>query len=186
MHLIVCGALFRPPEKVKLSPDEPNGNNGLYLYIFKNTAYNVVCLHSFFIWLGLAVIYLHLPPYTVSLGYSTNQAATLISINGISNLIGRCSFGGLGSLNILSPMCLYTLGFCGAGICIVLCPILDHYMWLVVCSAVFGFLWGTYGPMYPEVMLSIMDLNLISVTYGYSMIFMAIGSLAGGPLSGKV
>ncbi len=186
LNLIICGALFRPVEDENKKA-ELIQNKGLYLHVFKNISYNIVCLHSILTWFGITLIYMHLPTYANSIGYNKHQVATLISIVGVANLIGRLVFGGLNSILItLSPMCLYTLGLAGAGITIILCPISNNYIWLASCSGGFGFLWAAFGPIYPEVMIDIIDLNLLSVAYGYSMFFMAIGTLSAGPISGKI
>ncbi len=186
LNLIICGALFRPVENENKNA-ELIQNNGLYLHVFKNISYNIVCFHSILTWFGITLIYMHLPTYAISVGYNKHQVATLMSIAGVANLIGRLVFGGLNSiLTKLSPMCLYTLGLFGAGITISLCPVSNNYIWLASCSGGFGFLWSAQGPLYPEVMLSIIDLNLLSVAYGYSMFFMAIGTLSAGPISGKI
>ena len=70
----------------------------LNLYIFQNSAYLVLCVNNIFATFGLAVVYVHLASYAISLGFRENEAALLFSAMGISNFIGRVVYGFLGHL----------------------------------------------------------------------------------------
>ena len=123
----------------------------LNLYIFQNSAYLALCLNNIFCTFGLAVVYVHLASYALSLGYLDNEAALLFSVMGISNFIGRVVFGFLGHLPCFSPISIYSGGFFLSGIVIVCTPYAQSYTGLVVCAACFGALTGCFGTQLPQV-----------------------------------
>ena len=123
----------------------------LNLYIFQNSAYLALCVNNIFATFGLAVVYVHLASYAISLGFRENEAALLFSAMGISNFIGRVVYGFLGHLPCFSPISLYSGGFFLAGVVIGFTPYAQSYIALMVCAAGFGFLTGCFGTQLPQV-----------------------------------
>ena len=130
----------------------PKINQNMNIHVFKNTGYIVLHLNSVLVMFSTVLVYVHFGAYAMSIGYDDTTAATLFSTMGISNFIGRFVFGGLGHVNGLSAIGLYTGGFLVSAIIIVLIPCAKTFISLVCCAAGFGLATACNGSKMPQVM----------------------------------
>ena len=117
----------------------------LTLSIFKNKSYVAICFNNVLVTFGLSVIYVHLGSYGLSVGLSHKQATALFSVMGISNMIGRFSWGLLGQLPCVSGMSIYTGGFFLSSLAVAFIPVCDSLTGLLVCSGCIGLFTGCLG-----------------------------------------
>ncbi len=190
-HLVLIGAMLRP---FNAKQDDLNENdvimeqksrNASNIQIFKNTNFLVLCIHTTIISFGLNVIYVHLSAYAASIEFTENQGAFLFSVLGVSNFLGRLVYGGLNQLPYFTPSCLHLWGFLVAGVTTALIPLVTHYYALMIYSGIFGLVTASYGAIVPQIIVEILDISKLTSGYGYNLVFMAIGTLAGGPVAGK-
>ena len=189
MHLIVLCALYRPmPPLHDTDPDKRRQTGGfrdqLNIHIFKNTSYILLLIQIVVASFGLSVVYVHLAAYAGTLGYSDDSSAMLFSTMGISNFLGRLAYGAVNQLPWVSPHYLYILGFVLSGMLTVACPLFTNYIAMQAYAALFGFFTACFGTILPQVIIHIVGADLITNAYGYVLLFMAIGTLAGGPTAG--
>ncbi len=190
-HLVLIGALLRP---FNAKPEDINENDAVIekkpgnvsnIHILKNTNFLVLCIHTTIISFGISVIYVHLSAYAASIEFSENQGTFLFSILGVSNLMGRLMYGGLNQLPYFTPSCLHLWGFLVAGVITALVPLVTHYYALMIYSSIFGMVTASFGAILPQIIVEILDISKLTSGYGYNLVFMAIGTLAGGPVAGK-
>ncbi len=117
----------------------------LNLDIFQNAHFVLFCLNQTLLTFGLSIVYVHLASYAMSIGYSENEGTLLISAMGLSNFLGRIVFGLIGQLPNLTPIAIYTCGILLSGIVVGISPIIQSYVVLVVCSALFGGFTASFG-----------------------------------------
>ena len=132
------------------------------------------------------MVLVHLPAYGGTLGFSEDASAMLLSTLGISNFVGRFTYGATNQIPWVKAVYLYIIGFTLAGALTVMCPLFTSYIALQVYASLFGFLTACFGSMLPVVIVDIIGAGLITNGYGYALLFMAFGALAGGPVAGKM
>ena len=199
LNMCVCGALLRPirldtphkfpnPKedlKIREESREKKKTSLFNLSIFRNFHYLMLCLNNTFICYGLSVVYVHLPAYAGTLGFTENQGAWLFSVLGVSNFIGRIAFGLLAHIPAISSTSLYLCALSSVGVITLFVPLATSFSGLLAYAGVFGFLSAAFGALLPQVVVIVLlDLSLIASGYGYILIFEALGTLLGAPVAG--
>ena len=113
--------------------------------LFQNKSYVAICFNNILVTFGLSVIYVHLGSYGLSMGLNHQQATALFSVMGISNMIGRFSWGLLGQLPCVSGMSIYTGGFFLSSLAVASIPFCNSLIGLLVCSGCIGLFTGCLG-----------------------------------------
>ena len=73
-----------------------------------------------------------------------HQAYWLISVVGISNIVGRLMFGYIADMKCVNRLMLYNTVLVICGICSVISVVMDNFMLLTCYSFIFGFFVGMY------------------------------------------
>ena len=198
LNMCVCGALLRPIrlDTSHKSPDtkedlktgaqnqEKKKTSLLNLSIFRNFHYLLLCLNNAFFCYGLSVVYVHLPAYAGTIGFTENQGAWLFSVLGVCNFIGRIAFGVLAHIPAIGTTSLYLCALSSVGVVTLFVPLATSFSGLLGYAGVFGFLSAAFGTLLPQVIVTVLDLSLMASGYGYILIFEAIGTLLGAPVAG--
>ncbi|KAK2157872.1 hypothetical protein LSH36_183g00043 [Paralvinella palmiformis] len=157
--------------------------SSLNLHIFKKVGFLLLCLNNFFFLFGLSIVYVHLTAYSTTRKMDEDAASMLVSIIGISNLVGRPCFGLFAKIRNC-PRMLYAISFSLCGVVVVLVPLIEGVISLMILAAAFGFLSAAIGPLLPLILTDFLSMDLFSSAYGYLLVFEAVGSLCGPPASG--
>ncbi|XP_067908655.1 monocarboxylate transporter 12-like isoform X1 [Heterodontus francisci] len=135
---------------------------------------------------GCSTPFVHLVPYAVSAGVSQQQAAFLMSILGIVNIIGNISFGWLTDRRLLKKYRKYcyilTIGM--DGLCSLFIPILRSFPLLVPYSVLYGYFDGAYVALIPVVTSDIAGNAFLSSALGIVYFIHGIPYLIGPPIAG--
>jgi len=196
LNLVVCAALLREIPKANIQPKAffpknkldtlPQIKAILNFQIFKDIGYSMLCLNTLFVSFGLSTVYVHLSSYSESLDFSKYQSNLLITTIGASNLVGRIAFGLANQFPIVNAMDLYFLGWFCSGLATILITFAPYYCTLQIYAAIFGFFTSVFGTILPQVIVERVGVDKITNGYGYVLVFMAIGSLAGAPCAGMI
>ena len=198
LNLCVCGALFRPLNLEKLCDDNKNEivdkkvkklrerTSIFNVEVFKNWRYICLGINNFLLCFGLSVVYGHMSAYASSCGLDKYKSASLVSIIGLSNFIGRLLLGFVGLYRGFSSECLYTICFLLSGIAVELKTFASDYAALMVLAILFGFCSASFGVFLPQIIIDYLGVKLLSSGYGYMLVFEAIGTLLGSPVAGKI
>jgi len=90
----------------------------------------------------------YIPDLAVTHALSTSEAAALISLVGVFNIIGRILAGVITDcFNVKSTLTYIVTLFVAAGVNVII-PWCDGFASLAVVSAVFGLCMGTFDPLY--------------------------------------
>jgi MFS family permease len=135
---------------------------------------------------GLCVPYVFLPDRGRAVGLDPSSAAFLISIVGISNMVGRLVFGFISDFECVNRLMLYNsvLVLCGAFS--VLSTFCVNYPLLGAYSASFGLLIGIYICLTSIVLVDLLGLEKLSNAFGLVLLFQGIGAVMGPPIAGAV
>uniref|UniRef100_H2ZDK4 Major facilitator superfamily (MFS) profile domain-containing protein n=1 Tax=Ciona savignyi TaxID=51511 RepID=H2ZDK4_CIOSA len=123
---------------------------------------------------------------TSDLGFSADEGALLVSVVGLSNLIGRFSWGAL--LNLFPqyrPIVLFIALRALASALTLLSPLAVTFtLQIIYCGAV-GLMFGSWS-LYPLVVADMFGDNTLNVAFGYLEVFDGIGCLIGPTFGGLI
>ncbi|XP_008825718.1 monocarboxylate transporter 12 isoform X1 [Nannospalax galili] len=210
LNLCVCGALMRPITlKEDHSSSEKNHDHGTqkedYSPLTKEWAQTSLCcslqreysflLMSDFVVLAVSVLFMaygcsplfvYLVPYALSVGVSHQQAAFLMSILGVIDIIGNITFGWLTDRRFLKNyryVCyLFAVGL--DGLCYLCLPMLQSLPLLVPFSCTFGYFDGAYVTLIPVVTAEIVGTTSLSSALGVVYFLHAVPYLVSPPIAG--
>ncbi|XP_005565970.2 monocarboxylate transporter 12 isoform X1 [Macaca fascicularis] len=216
LNLCVCGALMRPitlkedhttPEQnhVCRTQKEDFKRVSPYSSLTKEWAQTCLCcclqqeysflLMSDFVVLAISVLFMaygcsplfvYLVPYALSVGVSHQQAAFLMSILGVIDIIGNITFGWLTDRRCLKNyqyVCyLFAVGM--DGLCYLCLPMLQSLPLLVPFSCTFGYFDGAYVTLIPVVTTEIVGTTSLSSALGVVYFLHAVPYLVSPPIAG--
>ncbi|KAM5236489.1 monocarboxylate transporter 12 [Ctenodactylus gundi] len=216
LNLCVCGALMRPitlkddhssPEQnhtgqtqkedcAKASPCSSLTNDWaqtcdccplLQEYSFLLMLdFAVFAISVLFMAYGCSPLFVYLVPYALSVGVSHQQAAFLMSIFGVIDIIGNITFGWLTDRRCLKNyryVCyLFAVGL--DGLCYLCLPMLQSLSLLVPFSCTFGYFDGAYVTLIPVVTAEIVGTASLSSALGVVYFLHAVPYLVSPPIAG--
>ena len=137
---------------------------------------------------GQSVVYTHIVALFVSLDYSYKHSLHLVSVMGVSNVVGRIILGLLARRNFcISLSTLFSVSYVTAGISCFFLAFTSTFLFSIFLSIVLGFTLAAYGPVYNEYLCSIVDPNSgnrFAHAYGMLLVSMGVGTLFGAPSAG--
>ncbi|XP_064615783.1 monocarboxylate transporter 13-like [Liolophura sinensis] len=182
LNICVCGALMRP---ITVREILNNGDNKLMdMSLLRNYGFVFLGVNNMFFCFGFSVVSVHLAAYSESQGTNTNWSSWLISAIGMSNLVGRITFGFLGQCRKLDIIVMYAVGFFICGLTIALMPAFPSDSLRMVLGSMFGFLSGCFGTLLVPIVAALVGLHRLSNAYGLLLVFEGIGTLSGAPFAG--
>ncbi|XP_064652226.1 monocarboxylate transporter 3-like [Lineus longissimus] len=144
------------------------------------------CVVIFIVWgITSSIYFTTLPHRVVLLGFSTDQAAWLLSMSGIASVISRIFHGVLFHFISLHPEIAYGIGQLGMALGILGFAI-DHteYWLLALASVVYGLSYGLMGFAHSLFFLKIFGLKRLNNAIGFVSTVSGLGTLIGAPLAG--
>ncbi|KAG5262851.1 hypothetical protein AALO_G00279590 [Alosa alosa] len=203
-NLCVCGALLRPivlkedeDEACPLARDSECGfkaptekevlQTKMDKYSFLLMPDFLVLAGSFlFLANGCSLPFVYLVPYALDVGVSHHQAAFLMSILGIVDIIGNITFGWLTDRRWLKrhrKLCyMFALGM--EGLCCLFIPLLRTFALLVPFSVLYGYFDGAYVALIPVVTSDVVGTSQLSSALGVAYFLHAIPYLLSPPIGG--
>ncbi|XP_012872553.1 PREDICTED: monocarboxylate transporter 12 [Dipodomys ordii] len=216
LNLCVCGALMRPlavkedhssPEQnhTCLNEKEDSKRTSPYSPFTKEwvqtclcgslqqeysfllmTDFVVLAISVLFMAYGCSPLFVYLVPYALSVGVSYQQAAFLMSILGVIDIVGNITFGWLTDRRCLKNyryICyLFALGL--DGLCYLCLPMLQSLALLVPFSCIFGYFDGAYVTLIPVVTAEIVGTTSLSSALGVIYFLHAVPYLVSPPIAG--
>ncbi|KAM6951598.1 LOW QUALITY PROTEIN: monocarboxylate transporter 12-B-like [Aplochiton taeniatus] len=135
---------------------------------------------------GCSLPFVYLVPYALSVGVSHHQAAFLMSILGVIDIVGNITFGWLTDRRCLKPyrsMC-YMLAVGMEGLCCLFAPLLHSFSLLVPFSVVYGYFDGAYVALIPVVTSDMVGPTHLTSALGVVYFLHAIPYLISPPIGG--
>ncbi|OXB54009.1 hypothetical protein ASZ78_015104, partial [Callipepla squamata] len=146
----------------------------------------VLAVSVLFMAYGCSPLFVYLVPYALSVGVSHHQAAFLMSILGVIDIIGNITFGWLTDRRCLKNyryFCyLFAVGM--DGLCCLFLPVLQNFPLLVPFSFTFGYFDGAYVTLIPVVTADVVGTSSLSSALGVVYFLHAIPYLVSPPVAG--
>uniref|UniRef100_A0A4W5M8A5 Monocarboxylate transporter 12 n=1 Tax=Hucho hucho TaxID=62062 RepID=A0A4W5M8A5_9TELE len=135
---------------------------------------------------GCSLPFVYLVPYALDVGVSHHQAAFLMSILGVIDIMGNITFGWLVDRRCLKKyrnVC-YMIAVGMEGLCLLFIPLLRTFALLVPFSVFYGYFDGAYVALIPVVTSDIVGTHNLSSALGIVYFLHAIPYLLSPPIGG--
>uniref|UniRef100_A0AAY4C2E3 Major facilitator superfamily (MFS) profile domain-containing protein n=1 Tax=Denticeps clupeoides TaxID=299321 RepID=A0AAY4C2E3_9TELE len=207
-HLCVCGALMKPLDEREIGSEECQRSECNFLVpvavtldtgpskSFQNHAHQLcpplkadfllLSLSFFFLACGCTVPFVYLVPYALGVGLSNQQAAILMSILGVTDIVGNITFGWLADRKCWRPCRLasYMLAVGLEGLSCLLVPVLQGFPGLLAFVLLYGYFDGAYVALIPVVTSDIVGPAYLSSALGLVYFLHAVPYLISPPIGG--
>jgi MCP family monocarboxylic acid transporter-like MFS transporter 12 len=166
---------FENKETVTQNTENQGEQNLFDLKIFKNTSF-LRLLFSYAV--GSIAVSLpqgYLPAFAMEQGAEATEAALLITLSSLSDLIGRLMIGYISDKRLVKRSYLIAIGMAINGITLCLSPFYESYWSIVLFSVFHGFFSNFVSTLYTSTLLDILGLeyyrSALSVMYiGYGIV----------------
>ncbi|XP_070783505.1 monocarboxylate transporter 12-B [Enoplosus armatus] len=135
---------------------------------------------------GCSLPFVYLVPYALSVGVSHQQAAFLMSILGVINIVGNITFGWLTDRRCLKPyrLACYIFSVGMEGLCCLFTPLLRSFPLLAPFAVLYGYFDGAYVALIPVVTSDLVGAPYLSSALGVVYFLHAIPYLISPPIGG--
>ncbi|KAL4231110.1 hypothetical protein ACF0H5_008693 [Mactra antiquata] len=150
-------------------------NKGIFCY----------CISTFSLCLGVYVMYMFYPEFIIDKGYTAYEAANLISISGICNVIGRILSGIMVNFKRVNGIVLFSLTLFIVAIATWFYVMFsDYYVAHVIYFVLLGLFIGPSAVLQTNVSLKFIPVDNISQAIGLQLSFAGVGAIIGPVLAG--
>ncbi|XP_011613753.1 monocarboxylate transporter 12-B [Takifugu rubripes] len=135
---------------------------------------------------GCSLPFIYLVPYALDNGLSQHNAAFLMSILGVINIVGNVTFGWLTDRKCLKPYRLtcYIVSVMMEGLCCLFVPLLRSFLLLVPFAVLYGYFDGAYVALIPVVTSDLVGTRHLSSALGVVYFLHGIPYLISPPTGG--
>ncbi|KAM9803750.1 monocarboxylate transporter 12-B-like [Neosynchiropus ocellatus] len=177
-------------------PTEPAGKRRTFLRSCPGSAeeYGFLLIPEFlflsvsflFLAMGCSPPVVYLVPYALSLGMQSKQAALLMSVFGISGIVGNITFGWITDRKCLKRYRLlcYVAAVGLEGLCCMLITVLQSFPLLALFSVLYGYFDGAYVALIPVVTSDVVGPSYLTSALGIVYFLHAIPYLVSPPIGG--
>ncbi|XP_073692448.1 monocarboxylate transporter 13 isoform X1 [Garra rufa] len=195
-NMIACGAVIRPLGKPKVVLETENSKlnkcSSLFSHIYEGFEFSLLSHRGFltysvaitFFNAGYFIPYVHLVAHSRHIGFTEYEAALVISVTGVVDILGRVIsgwFSDLGKMRMPHMLVVWT-GL--LGLSLMLIPAAVDYPGLIIVSLVYGFCAGAMTPLAFAVVPEIVGMERMLGALGLLQLIESVGGLLGAPLSG--
>lgn len=155
--------------------------------LFLELHFLILNLSTILLFTWFIVPYFYLAEHLTRHGYSESDASGVISVIGVTNMIGMIGLGWAADQPWLHVCKTYA-------VCLVLCGIsctammlfTDNYVMLMISSACFGLFFSSNYSFTPALVVDIISLEKFTNAYGLILLSQGIGNLLGPPIAGLI
>lgn len=158
----------------------------LDLTLFRNAVFLLYAFSVMLMFSGYPTLYVILPDQAKRLNISKTNAAYLVSILGITDLIGRVLFGFLADLNIIQKRFIFMGCTAMSGIAICVMPFMKGFVEFAVLGGIAGLFAGGFFALIATMLAEKLGVHRLHSAFGLVAMFMGLSFLFGAPISGKI
>ncbi|XP_005104289.2 uncharacterized protein LOC101856201 [Aplysia californica] len=146
----------------------------------------LLLLITFTMWTAQSVSLTYLPDLAVSLNIGRSDAAFLISIVGIANVLGRLLAGFITDCFRLPSIWLYVVALLMAAVTNLAFPFCNSYIFLQISCAVFGLCMAVAVSMRTIVLAEQLGIEVLTESFGVVALFQGMAFTVNPPVAGKL
>lgn len=186
LNMGVFASLYAPVRRRDTGVDQaPTGGprKVIRVKMLRQLPFGCLLLNNVLVMYGKTALFIHLPSYLETVGFSTDAAAGFVSAIGVAILIGRVGCG-LIAQHVQAVDVIYVATMAMAGMLVAMLPYARLFETLLTLCIFFGFTVCTLGPLLPLIATEMVGIEALSDAFGYLMVAEGIGSLMGPPIAG--
>ena len=153
--------------------------------ILRNPYFLIFASSNMLLYMWYDVPYVYTTDWAKHKGFSENEASFLVSIIGITSMIGQIIIGYIGDRPRVNSPQLYNGLTTVAGIATMLVPLCNTYVALSIYSAFFGFFISGNYALTTIILVNLLGMDRLTNAYGLLMLGQGIANLIGPPLAGR-
>lgn len=209
LHVCVAGALLRPPQMdrrqatshaddqktaaIESSVDERQSccrtlttccNRLFDWHLLTNTVFLIYGFSAMLIFTGYPSLYIMLPDHAGQIGFSKPRAAFLVSILGLTDVVGRIGFGFFADFNLVPKRVIFVGCMAVAGSLICVLPRIENYVGLAVLCGVTGVFAGAFFTFLMVLLAEKLGDRRLHSAFGLTAMFMGISLVYSAPITG--
>ena len=177
--------LFRPLRDSQAMTTSRKRKSIFNLSVLKKPTFVCFCISNIVMSMGHSIFVLHIPSYAKDIGFSANDIGIVLTIFGITNVIGKIFYSVLGQHPRVNATILYTLSLIVTGVCMALIPVFLSRIGMLILPGCIGFFFAVTGAFFGIVVFRIVGNDRFADGIGLSMPFRATGNLIGGTTAGE-
>lgn len=155
--------------------------------VLKNIPLLALCLSCALCSIGVFLIYLHFPKYSVQNGSAVTETAWFLSLAGVTGGVSRILLGFIINNDHISEDIVYFISYALLGSLTIVVPFfINNHALKLVYSVVLGMNTGTCYVVLNSIVLRMTGPEHVAQGTGYVMMFIGFGTLIGPPLGGNV
>ena len=185
-NLCALSSLYRPIQEKHDQNGAKKPRPTFNLSILKKSSFICFCVSNILVNTGQGIYILHLPAYAKSIGFSPSDIGIVLTIYGISNVVGKLCFSILGQHPKVDVTIAYAVSLIIAGMCMGLAPVFLTRTGMMILPGFVGFFFCVTGALLAVVILRIVGHDRFADGVGVAMPFKATGNLIGGPIAGEL
>ncbi|XP_077563614.1 monocarboxylate transporter 5 isoform X3 [Haemaphysalis longicornis] len=158
----------------------------LDMELLKNPAFALVCVSNIVGMMGFCIPFMYIADSAVLKGIDKDKAAFLLSIIGITNMIGRLIFGWLSDLPQINCLLLNNLSLCLSGLAVFAIPFCYSYPATVATCMIFGLIVAAYILLTSIILVELFGLDNLTNSFGLLSLCRGAACMVGPPLAGSL
>lgn len=154
------------------------------LSLFKNITFCLLLTSSFLSMLGFFIPVFYLPTLAKQVGMDSQASSYLVSVSGVTNIIGRLLSGFLADRPVFGALHINNTALIVVGLATVFCPFLKDQTTLNIYSGIYGLGIAAFVSLRSILLVDLIGLDRLTNSFGLLILFQGIASMAGSPLGG--
>ncbi|ESO11891.1 hypothetical protein HELRODRAFT_185246 [Helobdella robusta] len=154
--------------------------------LLKDPNFALILVGNFFASIGAYIPFVYIAERAIYLNISENNAAFLISIIGIANIVGRLLSGTLANIPRLNTLLMHNVAVTLAGVMCLLNTFFTSFATICIFAVVFGFCVATWISVTPPILCNLLGLEKLTNAFGVLVMIRGIATLIGTPMAGFV
>ncbi|XP_052061352.1 monocarboxylate transporter 12-like [Mytilus californianus] len=154
--------------------------------LLSNASFVLICIGNIFGAAAYYIPFMYLVDRALLLGIPSTEAAILLSVIGVMNIIGRILSGVLANMKKVNALVLNNIALFIAAVALFLQPLCTKYSLLVVFGVVFGLCVATYVSLAPIILCDLLGVERLANSFGLLGVARGIASVIGPLLAGMI
>ncbi|CAN8013288.1 unnamed protein product [Ixodes persulcatus] len=158
----------------------------LDMELLKNPAFALICVSNIVGMMGFCIPFMYIADSAVLKGIDKDKAAFLLSLIGITNMMGRLLFGWLSDLPQINCLLLNNLSLCFSGVAVFMMPFCYTYSATVAACMIFGSIVAAYILLTSIILVELFGLDNLTNSFGLLSLCRGAACMIGPPLAGSL
>ncbi len=154
--------------------------------LLKNPLFVLFGISAFLFFSGFPGLFIIIPAHAQQVGYTKRDAAFLVSIMGIADLIGRVGTGWFADCKIIRTSRIIVISQMITCLATILSPLIHNYIFLCVTCWINGMFTGSFMAVIPGLLAEALGVAQLASSMGLIGLFMGCGVFVSPPSVGSL